>query len=67
MYITDNHMHVDPIRGRGLDAVKEFSSAGGTHFMLVYKTAYDSGAKINTGKDFAKKPSHPIILSGVSV
>ena len=36
MYITDNHMHVDPVRGRGLDAVKEFSSAGGTH-LLVYK------------------------------
>lgn len=63
MYITDNHMHVDPVRGRGLDAVKEFSSAGGTHFMLVYKTAYDSGAKINTGKDFAKAYDYVISLS----
>lgn len=31
--------------------------------MLVYKTAYDSGAKINTGKDFAKAYDYVISLS----
>ncbi|NPV50116.1 MAG: metal-dependent hydrolase [Candidatus Methanofastidiosum sp.] len=63
MFITDNHMHIDPIRGMGLDAVKEFTSAGGTHFMLVYKTAYDSGGEVKTGKDFGKAYDYVIDLS----
>lgn len=34
--VWDNHFHLDPA-GRGLDAVKEFQRAGGTHLMLVHK------------------------------
>ncbi|KYC44766.1 MAG: TatD related DNase [Candidatus Methanofastidiosum methylothiophilum] len=56
-------MHIDPIRGVGIEAVKEFSSAGGTHFMLVYKTAYDSATGIKTGKDFGKAYDYIIDLS----
>jgi TatD-related deoxyribonuclease len=63
MFITDNHMHIDPIRGMGLEAVKEFTSAGGTHFMLVYKTAYDSGTEVKDGKDFGKAYDYVINLS----
>jgi len=63
MIITDNHMHIDPVRGAGIDAVKEFYSAGGTHFMLVYKTAYGSGVNIKSGKDFGKAYDSIINLS----
>ena len=34
--VWDNHFHLDPA-GRGVDAVKEFARAGGTHLMLVHK------------------------------
>jgi len=63
MYITDNHMHIDPLKGVGLEAVNEFYSAGGTHFMLVYKTAFDSGTTITSGKDFGKAYDYIIDLS----
>lgn len=56
-------MHIDPLRGMGLDAVNEFYSAGGTHFMLVYKTAYDCGYGVKCGKDFGKAYDYLIDLS----
>ncbi|HVM44995.1 MAG TPA: TatD family hydrolase [Candidatus Thermoplasmatota archaeon] len=34
--VWDNHFHMDPA-GRGVEAVKEFERAGGTHLMLVHK------------------------------
>ena len=34
--VWDNHFHLDPA-GRGVDAVREFQRAGGTHLMLVHK------------------------------
>jgi len=34
--VWDNHFHMDPT-GRGVDALKEFERAGGTHVMLVHK------------------------------
>ena len=34
--VWDNHFHLDPA-GRGMDAVREFHRAGGTHLMLVHK------------------------------
>ncbi len=40
---TDNHMHIDPGRGRGIDAVREFEKAGGRHLFLVNKTVRNAG------------------------
>jgi len=33
--ILDNHFHVQPAKGRGLDAVRDFHAAGGTHVTLI--------------------------------
>ncbi len=33
--ITDDHMHLNPGRGRGIEAIKEFRNAGGTHVLIV--------------------------------
>jgi TatD-related deoxyribonuclease len=33
--ILDNHFHVQPAKGRGLDAVRDFLAAGGTHVTLI--------------------------------
>jgi TatD-related deoxyribonuclease len=34
---TDNHMHIDPVNGEGIDAVKKFERAGGRFIFLVCK------------------------------
>jgi len=52
-HITDNHMHIDPINGLGLDAVKQFTVAGGTDIILIAKTARDWGGDATESKDFA--------------
>ena len=44
MPILDNHMHIDP-RGRGLNAIKDFKNAGGTHIILVSKPSWTLSAK----------------------
>lgn len=49
--ITDNHMHIDP-RARGLEAVKEFKNAGGTHIILVSKPSWSLGAIVKKPEDY---------------
>jgi TatD-related deoxyribonuclease len=40
---TDNHMHLDPGKGLGLEAVKRFKRSGGRRIFLVCKTTRDWG------------------------
>lgn len=54
MIIWDNHFHVDPYHGLFLEAVKEFHRAGGTHLLVVYKTAHDYGFPGLKAGDFIK-------------
>jgi len=49
--ITDNHMHID-LRSRGLEAVKEFKNAGGTHIILVSKPSWSLGATVKKPEDY---------------
>lgn len=49
--ITDNHMHIDP-RARGLEAVKDFQRAGGTHIILVSKPSWTLGIAVKKPEDF---------------
>jgi TatD-related deoxyribonuclease len=49
--ITDNHMHIDP-RARGLEAVKEFKNAGGTHIILVTKPSWSLGITVTKPEDY---------------
>jgi len=50
--ITDDHMHIDPRNGRGIEAVKEFGRAGGTHIFLVSKPSWSFGIEPSSGKDY---------------
>ncbi len=51
--ILDNHMHLNP-SGRCLDAVREFTRAGGTHLVLVSLPPWSLGIEINTPDDYRK-------------
>ncbi len=50
--VLDNHLHLDPDDGRGLDAVKEFSRLGGTHLLIVNKPSWHLGVEADGGEDF---------------
>ncbi|WP_336364172.1 TatD family hydrolase [Halalkalicoccus salilacus] len=50
--ILDNHMHLDPEHGRGVEAVEEFSRLGGTHLLVVNKPSWHLGALPESGDDF---------------
>lgn len=41
--ITDDHIHIDPVRGIGMKAVREFARSGGTHIFLVTKPSWSYG------------------------
>jgi TatD-related deoxyribonuclease len=51
--ITDDHIHFNPHRGRGVDAAKDFKRAGGTHVFYVSLPAYSLGICPTTADDFA--------------
>jgi len=50
--ILDDHIHIDPRNGRGVEAVKDFSRAGGTHICLVSKPSWSLGVNPVCGQDF---------------
>ena len=52
--VTDDHIHIDPVNGRGLEAAKDFLRAGGTHIFLVSKPSWSLGVHPSCGADYAK-------------
>jgi len=50
--ILDNHCHIDPRNGDGIDAVKRFDRSGGTHMCIVNKPSWVLGVEASEGDDF---------------
>jgi TatD-related deoxyribonuclease len=50
--VLDDHLHLDPDAGRGLDAVRDFRRLGGTHLLVVNKPSWHLGVEAETGDDF---------------
>jgi TatD-related deoxyribonuclease len=50
--VLDDHLHLDPDNGRGLDAVRDFRRLGGTHLLVVNKPSWHLGCEAETGDDF---------------
>jgi TatD-related deoxyribonuclease len=38
--ILDNHLHLDPVNGRGEAVAEEFAAAGGTHLLVLNKPSW---------------------------
>lgn len=51
--ITDDHIHIDPKNGRGIEAAKDFMRSGGTHLFLVSKPSWSHGVHPSSGADYA--------------
>ena len=52
--VTDDHIHIDPVNGRGIEAAKDFFRAGGTHFFLVSKPSWSLNVHPLHGADYAR-------------
>jgi len=52
--VTDDHIHIDPANGRGMEAVKDFRRSGGTHIFLVTKPSWSYGISPLKGGDFVE-------------
>jgi TatD-related deoxyribonuclease len=52
--VTDDHIHIDLVNGRGIEAAKDFFRAGGTHMFLVSKPSWSLDVHPVTGNDYAK-------------
>ncbi len=50
--LTDDHIHIDPVNGRGIEAAKDFMRAGGTHMFLVSKPSFSLGIFPRQGSDY---------------
>jgi TatD-related deoxyribonuclease len=50
--VLDDHLHLDPDAGQGLDAVRDFRRLGGTHLLVVNKPSWHLGVGVETGEDF---------------
>lgn len=52
--VTDDHIHIDPLNGRGIEAAKDFLRAGGTHLFLVSKPSWSLGVHPSCGDDYTR-------------
>jgi TatD-related deoxyribonuclease len=50
MPILDNHVHLEPRKGRKIDAVRDFERLGGTHLIVSHKPY--SEVRVNSAEDF---------------
>ena len=50
--VLDNHLHLDPERGRGMEAVKEFARLGGTHLLIVNQPSWKLGVESTDPEGF---------------
>jgi TatD-related deoxyribonuclease len=50
--ITDDHMHINIRTGLGMEAIKDFKRAGGTHVLIVSLPGKESGAVVKKPEDF---------------
>ena len=44
--ILDNHVHLEPVRGRHVDSVREFERAGGTHIIISHMPYHEAVVRI---------------------
>jgi TatD-related deoxyribonuclease len=50
--ILDNHIHLDPVNGRGVEAAEDFANAGGTHMLVLNKPSWHLVGEVEEPEDF---------------
>jgi TatD-related deoxyribonuclease len=63
--ITDDHIHIDPLNGRGIEAAKDFQRAGGTHLFLVSKPSWSLSVHPGRGAEYAAVFDETLRVAGM--
>jgi TatD-related deoxyribonuclease len=63
--VTDDHIHIDPVNGRGIEAAKDFLRAGGTHLFIVTKPSWSLGVSASVPEDYARVFDETIRVAGL--
>ena len=63
--VTDDHIHIDPLNGRGIEAAKDFLRAGGTHLFLVSKPSWSLSIHPSRGSDYRAVFDETIRVAGL--
>jgi TatD-related deoxyribonuclease len=50
--VLDNHLHLDPVNGRGVDAAEDFAAAGGTHLLVLNKPSWHLVGEVDAVEGF---------------
>ncbi|MHB9286723.1 TatD family hydrolase [Halobacteriales archaeon Cl-PHB] len=50
--VLDNHLHLDPVNGRGAEAAAEFAEAGGTHLLVLNKPSWHLVGEVDDADGF---------------
>lgn len=50
--VLDNHLHLDPVNGRGVEAAEEFERAGGTHLNVLNKPSWTLVGEVDDESGF---------------
>jgi TatD-related deoxyribonuclease len=50
--VLDNHLHLDPVKGRGVEAAAEFADAGGTHLNVLNKPSWHLVGEVDGAEGF---------------
>ena len=50
--VLDNHLHLDPVNGRNVEAAEEFASQGGTHLLVLNKPSWHLVEKATEAETF---------------
>ncbi|MFC6835502.1 TatD family hydrolase [Halomarina ordinaria] len=58
--ILDDHLHLDPVKGRGVEAAEEFADHGGTHLLVLNKPSWHYDVAVEAGDDFRVAYDHTL-------
>ena len=50
--VLDNHLHLDPVNGRGVEAAEAFADAGGTHLNVLNKPSWHLVGEVDGEEGF---------------
>ena len=61
--ILDNHLHLDPVNGRGAAAAEEFARAGGTHLLVLNKPSWALVGEVDDESGFRETFDHTVAVT----
>lgn len=58
--VLDDHLHLDPVNGKGVEGAREFAEEGGTHLLVLNKPSWHYGVEVEGRDDFRVAYEHTL-------